>query len=163
MLHDNDRAYEYIHSKSGLPRVTDFIGIIDVQDGKIAAAFGYDNHQGLSCFMHIAAQPGGLRRKFLAKAFEIPYVQWGYNVTMGLIIGSNLPSRLVAARLGYAEMLVIPGAHPSGALHLMGMYRENCPWIKTRAAKVAKDTPREQWRHPGPECPEHVGERLNGE
>lgn len=154
-VHDDERVYQWIHARSGLVRVADFIGIAHEIDGEIAAAFGYDHHQELSCFMHIAAEPGGLTRGFIRKAYWIPYTQWGYNLTMGLIQGSNLQSRAVAARLGYAEMLVIPGAHPSGALHLVGMYKNNCPWLLEN-----KNHERRFQRTLGPE---HDGERPEPE
>lgn len=154
-IHDDDRVFEWIKARSGLVRVADFIGIGCERDGAFVSAFGYDHHQDLSCFMHIAAEPGGLTRGFVRKAFWIPYCQWGYNVTMGMVQSRNLRSLEVAARLGYAEMLVIPGAHPSGGLHLLAMYKYSCPWLPENKNNVRRKL--------SPECPEHVGQRQHGE
>lgn len=129
LIHDNERVYQWIHARSGLVRVSDFVGIAREVDGQIVAAFGYDHHQNSSCMFHVAAEPGGISRWMCRKGFEVPFDQWRYQVLIGVVQAGNVKSREIAARLGFTECLVLPGAHPSGALHWFSMYRPQCKWL----------------------------------
>lgn len=153
-IHDDDRVFEWIRSKSGLVRVADFIGIGCERDGELVAAFGYDHHQEWSCAMHWAAEPGGLKRRFLWKAFELPFVQWRYRCVFGVVQSSNSKSLRGAARLGFTERFVLAGAHPSGALHWLAMYAAECPWLDQKRTRNATTKERKPdttgtWRSSG--------------
>lgn len=80
--------------------------------------------------IHVAAEPGGITRELLRKAFAAPFEQWGYECLMGVIQSGNTKSRQIAERLGFKEFATIPGAHPSGALHFFVMYKKDCRWLK---------------------------------
>ena len=130
LINDADRIYEYISTNSGLHKVQHFQGIALERDYKIVAAFGFDFHQDSSCMIHVAAEPGGITRFLLRKAFAAPFEQWGYECVMGVIQSSNTKSRELAERLGFTEFATVPGAHPSGALHFFVMYKKDCRWLK---------------------------------
>lgn len=142
----NELIYRWLAERSGLVRVEDFLGIARRVDGRIVAAFGYDHHQDSSCMFHVAAEPGGIDREMLRRGFWVPFVQWGYSCLIGVIQSKNSKSLEIAARLGFTQRLVLPGAHPSGALHWWVMYRNECPWLQEN-----KNNERRRKRTPGTE------------
>jgi RimJ/RimL family protein N-acetyltransferase len=135
LINDWKRIQDWISSRSGLHKVEHFLGIAREVDGEIVAAFGFDWHQDSSCMMHAAALAGGITRHLLHKAFAAPFEQWGYECVMAVIQSSNMKSRALAKRLGFAEFATVPGAHPSGALHFFVMYKKDCRWLKPLGEK----------------------------
>lgn len=155
LIADGPRIQDWISGRSGLLKVPYFHGVAREVDGHIVAAFGYDHYQDKSCMMHWGAEPGGITRTLLRRAFWVPFVQWEYNVVLGVVAANNLPSREGAARLGFREVLALPGAHPSGALHWLAMYRAECPWLH--------ENKKNERRIQRTQRTEHVGQCQHGE
>lgn len=128
---DGPRIQAWLHSRSGLPLMQEFIGIAREVDGQIVAAFGYDNFQQWSCCLHTATDvPWGYNRTLLRTAFTVPYVQWDYRCLLAIIQVGNQKSMNIADRLGFTEIAVVPEAHPAGGLRFLKMKKEDCRWLR---------------------------------
>lgn len=114
-----------MHERSGLPIARDFYGIAREVDGQLVAAFGYDYFQPTSCSLHLCVDgPTALNRTLLSKAFQVPFIQWGYTSLFCVIQTSNAKSLNMAARLQFEEVGCIPDALWFGV-----MWRSKCRWI----------------------------------
>jgi hypothetical protein len=100
---------------------------------ELIAGVQYDWHNGASIYMHVAAVGRRwLDRDFLWYAFYFPFVQLGCNVVIGLVAEDNLDARRFDEHIGFTLHTVIPDAHPSGALRVYTMRREECRWLKLK-------------------------------
>ena len=101
--------------------------------GELIAGVQYDWNNGASCYMHVAALGRRwLDREFLWYCFYFPFVQLGCNVVIGLVGEDNLDARRFDEHLGFTLHTSIPDAHPSGALRVYTMRREDCRWLKLK-------------------------------
>lgn len=105
------------------------IGRLD-NDGKLIGIVGYDNWTGKSCQMHMAGKEGWLTREFIRVAFSYPFDQLDCNVVIGTVSDDNQIALNLDLRLGFKLIASIPGAHPSGALHILAMQRDQCKWLE---------------------------------
>jgi RimJ/RimL family protein N-acetyltransferase len=104
-----------------------------VRDGQIIAVVGYDGFNGASCEMHVAAEaPNWLSRSFLKVVFDYPFNTCGLNMVVGKVPSGNREALRLDLHLGFKEVLVLDGAHPDGALHILVMRRDDCRWLKLR-------------------------------
>jgi L-amino acid N-acyltransferase YncA len=134
LIADAPRIQEWMHERSGLPIARDFYGIARERNGRLVAAFGYDYFQPTSCSLHLCVDsPTALNKALLSKAFEVPFIQWGYKSLFCVIQESNVKSLSMARRLGFVEIGSIPEALWFGVL-----YRENSKWLR-----LAQDIPGE--------------------
>lgn len=127
--------FGWLQKRIQLPRSEDFRAIGRVVDGQIVGVWGYDRHiLGYSCQMHCAGDgPHWLNRSLLWKAFQVPFVEWGYKVLIAPIGSDNPESIRLATSLGFVECGSIPDAHPDGALHLYRLSRDaGSKWLKVR-------------------------------
>jgi hypothetical protein len=119
--------YDWLNERVGIPWSTDFRAIGRVVDGKLVGVVAYNNFTGSSCQMHMAgAGPHWINRRFLRLAFALPFETWGLKVVLGVVPSGNADALVVDKKLGFIELVTIPGAHPDGALHILEMRRENC-------------------------------------
>lgn len=130
LVHDNDRVWEWLHARSGLVRVADFVGIGRERGGQLVAAFGWDHHQDSSACLHTATEPGGYNRELLHRTFWVSFDQWGYKCLISMIQHGNKKSLNLATRLGFQDRVIIPEAHPSGGLHIGVLTPGDCPWYR---------------------------------
>lgn len=101
--------------------------------GEIVAAVMYDQFNGASVCMHVAAEgKRWLNREFLWFAFYYPFVQMGVNVVIGLVAKENHAARKFDEHLGFVLKAELPDAHPSGALLIYTMRKDECRWLKLK-------------------------------
>jgi hypothetical protein len=124
--------YDWIHQRVGIAHSTDFCALGRVVGKDLIGVVGYNGHNGKSCRMHMAGEGQWITRDFLAVAFYLPFVQWGYEVVFAEVPSGNERALDIDIRLGFQKLDTIPGAHPDGALHFLMMRKENCRWIKRR-------------------------------
>lgn len=103
------------------------------RDGRIVAAVMYDQFNGASVCMHVAAEgKHWLNRDFLWFAFYYPFVQMGVSVVIGLVAKENHAACKFDEHLGFQLKAEIPEAHPSGALRIYTMRKPDCRWLKLK-------------------------------
>lgn len=123
--------YEWLDNKVGLAYSTDFRALARVIEGRIVGVVGYNGFNGVSCFMHMAGEgPRWVTRKFLYHAFKYPFETLGFKMIFGLVPSGNTRALKMDLKLGFREILFIPGGHPDGGLHLLQMNRDECRWLE---------------------------------
>lgn len=128
--------WEFLKDRIGLPYSTDLICIGRVIEGKLEAVVGYNNFTGTSCHMHMAGDhPRWMSKAFLKAAFEYPFGTLGLTMVFGVVPSGNIRALGIDRKLGFRELLYIPGAHPDGGIHILQMKREECRWLRTRNGK----------------------------
>lgn len=122
--------WKWLSDKIGLVYSTDFRALARVIDGRIIGVVGYNRFNGTSCEMHMAGEPNWLNREFLRMAFKYPFVTLGFKMVFGSVPSGNTRALKMDLKLGFHEILYIPGAHPDGGLHLLQMRSDQCRWIE---------------------------------
>lgn len=105
---------------------TKTIGLLNSSDELIAGVM-YDYWNGASVYMHVAIL-GRLTREYIWVCFDYPFNQLGCNVVLGLVAEENAAAQRFDEHLGFRLQTRIENAHPSGALLLYVMRKEDCKW-----------------------------------
>lgn len=133
LVNDEDAdLFGWLSPRIQLSHSADFRAVGRIVDGRIVGVFGYNNHAGVSCQMHTAGDGRWLNRALLWKAFQVPFVEWGYKTLLAPIGCDNEESLRLAAGLGFIERARIEDAHPDGVLTLHVMRKDACKWLNLR-------------------------------
>ena len=131
-----DVLWGFLRDRIGLPYSSDLVCIGRVMDDKLIAVVGFANFTGTSCHMHMAGDhPRWMNREFLRAAFAYPFEALGLTMVFGVVPSGNIRALGIDRKLGFREILYIPGAHPDGGIHILQMKREECRWLRTRNGK----------------------------
>lgn len=126
----NDRVGRWIEEHDGgqYREGSQCIGL--ERDGSLVAGVLFDYYNGASIYCHVAlADKRALGRDFLRAAFGYAFHQLGCEVLIGLVANDNEAAQRLDERLGFRLEHTISGAHPSGALHIYTMRRNDCRWL----------------------------------
>lgn len=132
VLQENDRVGEWACERLGTkwsPERGFAFGL--ERDGELIAGVLFDNWNGASLMMHVAAEPGvnWLRRDFIRVCFTYPFLQLQVHKVLGFVASTNLPARRFDEHLGFVLEATLTGAHPGGDLLVYSMTRDQCKWI----------------------------------
>jgi len=127
--------WDWLSQRVGIPYSSDFTALGRVVDGKLIGVVGYNNFTGTSCQMHMAGEGRWMNREFLYEAFRYPFETLGLTMVLGNVPSGNIRALRIDLKLGFKELLYIPGAHPDGGIHLLQMKRENCRWLRNHGKK----------------------------
>lgn len=98
--------------------------------GKLLGGVVYKDYTGASVTMHVAGfSPRWIDKDMLWVAFHYPFVQLGCERVFGQVNENNTHALEFDRRLGFKEIVRIPGVYPDGAMVLMGMERPHCRWL----------------------------------
>lgn len=123
--------WEFLRDRIGIPYSTDLICIGRVMDGRLAAVVGFNNFTGTACHMHMAGDhPRWISRGFLRAAFQYPFETLGLTMVFGVVPSGNIRALGIDRKLGFRELIYIPGAHPDGGIHILQMKRDECRWLR---------------------------------
>lgn len=122
--------WEWLRDRVGLPWSTDFIALGRVKEGRLIGVVGYNNFTGTSCHMHMAGEPGWVSRGFIREAFRYPFGTLNLTMVFGIVPSGNIRALRIDRKLGFRELIYIPGAHPDGGLHILQMTRGECRWLR---------------------------------
>lgn len=105
------------------------IGLLD--NGEPIAGVLYDQYNGASIGMHVAAEPGArwMTREFLRVCFAYPFEQLGVRKIIGLVGSGNTRARAFDEHLGFVLEATLKEAHPDGDLLVYSMTRSQCRWL----------------------------------
>lgn len=132
---DQEWLVAWLCERVGLVPTPHVRAIGNVRNGELLGVVGYDNWTGTCCEMHMAGKPGWLTYDFIKYAFEYPFIQGNCKLVIGKVASGSTTALDIDRRLGFKEVLVIPDAHPDGALHVFIMRREDCKWLENRHGK----------------------------
>lgn len=132
----NDLLGTWISNRTGgsyIPGSGKCIGL--VEDDKVIAGVLYEQYNGASILMHVAAEEGKrwLNRDYLYACFAYPFLQLRVKVVLGLVPEVNLQARRFDEHLGFEIQATLKDAHPEGDLLIYGMTPDKCRWLKLRS------------------------------
>jgi RimJ/RimL family protein N-acetyltransferase len=134
--HPPEALFAFLQKRVGLAWSTDFVSIGRVLDKTLVGVVGYNNFTGTSCHMHMAGDGGRwMNRAFLKASFGYPFETLGLQLVFGVVPSGNHRALKIDLKLGFEELIYIPGAHPDGGLHILQMRREKCRWLRETYGK----------------------------
>ena len=123
--------HEWLHERIGIPYSTDFRALGRVEGGDLIAVVGYEGFTGTACRMHMAGEGRRwITREFIRRAFNYPFVTLNLAMVFGIVPSGNTVALDIDLRLGFEELVYIPGAHPDGGIHFLQLTRAN--WLRTK-------------------------------
>lgn len=125
--------HDWLKQRIGIPWSVDFRCLARVIDNKITAVIGYEGFTGASCRMHMAGEGQWMTPGFIRAAFEYPFTTLDLPMVFGIVPSGNLVALDIDKRMGFVELLYIPGAHPDGGIHFLQLTRED--WRRSKWAK----------------------------
>lgn len=106
------------------------IGLVDENERVLGGVLFYD-YSGTNIWLHVAATPGCHGAVDFVKAvFDYVFVQCGCVRCSGWVPASNKAALVLDRKLGFRPEYEMADAGPDGTSVLLGMYREDCKWIK---------------------------------
>ncbi|WP_143560239.1 GNAT family N-acetyltransferase [Sphingobium sp. IP1] len=132
ILDEPDRLIAWAAKQFGLNFFSDAraIGWGTLDD--IRAVAIYERWTGTDCSVHLVSdqRPGWLSRRFIAAGFTYPFVVGGLHRMTGLVPASNKRALRLNQHFGFRiEGALRRGANDGGDMIVMGMLREECPFI----------------------------------
>lgn len=110
-----------------------------VEDGKIIAGVAYTDFNGANINMHVVAiGKRWLTREYLWTCFHYPFEYLKVKRITGLVAETNMAARRFDEHLGFKLEATLKDAHPTGAIRVYVMRKENCRWLNIRKAHELK-------------------------
>lgn len=122
--------HKWLNNKIGLHWSTDFRALARVVNSEIVGVVGYEGFTGTACRMHMAGEGRWITREFIRLAFRYPFNSLGLKMVFGVVPSGNAVALDIDLRLGFTELIYVPGAHPDGGLHFLQMTKEN--WLRSK-------------------------------
>jgi RimJ/RimL family protein N-acetyltransferase len=118
-----------------------------LENGVLIAGVAYDNWNGSSLCMHVAAirPKTWLNRPFAWAAFSYPFDQLKVRKVIGLVSSKNEAAIRFNRSLGFVCEATLADASPDADLLLFTMTREQCRWLNWNKASWES-----QAHHPPP-------------
>lgn len=131
IVFDKDRIGPWVCERTGgLYEASTSQAIGLEKDGQLIAGVLYDNFNGRSCCIHVAAEgKRWMTREYLKVCFDYPFNQLKVNQLIGLVDSENEQARRFDEHLGFRVSAVIPDAGKTGDLMIYTMHRNQCRWI----------------------------------
>lgn len=133
IVFDKDRIGPWVCSRTGGTYEGSTSSAIGLEkDGELLSGVLYDNYNGRSVCMHVAAVPGKrwLTREYLRVAWDYPFNQLKVNQVIGMVDSENMDARRFDEHLGFKLAAVIPDAGKTGDLMIYTMHRSECRWLE---------------------------------
>ena len=122
--------FRFLEERAHLRWTADFTAVGRVVNGQLVGAVAVVGFNGASCMLHFAGDNKyWINRKLIDFVFRYIFRGLGCNIIFAEIASGNTTSLAVARKVGFKDLLEIPGAHPDGSLHLLAMRREECRWL----------------------------------
>lgn len=81
----------------------------------------------------MAGDGNWITREFIRRAFGYPFSTLNLAMVFGVVPSGNTVALDIDLRLGFEELLFVPGAHPDGGLHFLQLTKEK--WLSTKYGK----------------------------
>jgi RimJ/RimL family protein N-acetyltransferase len=104
------------------------------EDGELIAGVLFDNYNGASICMHVAAVPGKrwMTREYLWYCFYYPFMELKVKRITGLVPESNLVARRFDEHLGFRLETRLKDAHPDGDILIYCMTKADCRFLEMK-------------------------------
>src|SRR5690349_22126724 len=112
--------FGFIAERTGIMWTPDFQALGRVVDGKLVGVIAFNNFNGASCHIHMAGDGGRwMNRALLETAARYVFIERKLEMMFGLVPSGNKAALEQDLRMGFTELITVPGAHPDGALHIL--------------------------------------------
>ena len=112
--------------------------IARVHHGVLLGGVTYTGYTGASIGMHVAGfADHWINRDMLWVCFHYPFVQLNANKVIGQVPAHNTTALAFDWKLGFKVEARVPDVFPEGDLLVLGMYRENCNWLKLKPSLLS--------------------------
>ena len=110
------------------------IGIGWAKNGQLVAGVAYADWNGQNVVCHIASDGSRrwLTREYLWTIFDYPFNQLGCKRITVCVGQGNAASTRFVRHLGFTLEAQLEGAHPTGALLIFRLFRQDCRHIRVR-------------------------------
>lgn len=108
------------------------------EDGELIAGVLFDNYNGASICMHVAAVPGKrwMTREFLWYCFYYPFMELKVKRVTGLVPESNLAARRFDEHLGFELEARLKDAAPDGDVLVYRLFKADCRFLEKKHVKT---------------------------
>lgn len=115
---------------------------VEDDSGELVAGVVFDNYNGVSMQIHVAAKPGvnWVSRELLRMTFSYPFGQLRLKKLFGLVGSTNLAARRFDEHLGFRLEATLKDAYPEGDLLVYSMTPEQCRWITVKEDPHGKES-----------------------
>jgi RimJ/RimL family protein N-acetyltransferase len=134
---------ERIASEAGISfnPVTD-ITIARSENGELLGGVIFKDYTGRSITIHVAAfNPRWINPDMLWITFHYPFEQLGVQKIFGQVCVKNSRALEFDRKLGFKEEAIIRDVYPDGDMILLGMYRDDCRFLKMQPRAFAMKEP----------------------
>lgn len=116
-----------------LPGNGHIIGLWEDTVGPIGAAL-FQDHNGASILLHMAAAPGRrwLNREYLWFVFYYPFKQLGVNKIISPVASTNTDAKRFIENIGFTLEATLKDAAPKGDINIYTMTESQCRWLQLR-------------------------------
>lgn len=122
--------HKWLNDRIGLHWSTDFRALARVVNSEIVGVVGYEGFTGTACRMHMAGEGRWITREFVRRSLAYPFQILGLKMVFGVVPSGNRGALDIDLRLGFTELIYVPGAHPDGGLHFLQLTKEN--WLRSK-------------------------------
>jgi RimJ/RimL family protein N-acetyltransferase len=131
---DSERVNTFVARQMGLESWLDGWGIGLEEDGELIAGVTFDNFNGASICMHVAAAEGKrwMTREYLWFCFHYPFEQLGVKRITGLVPASNTVAQRFDEHLGFKLEARLKDAAPDGDLLVYAMFKDDCRFLRMK-------------------------------
>lgn len=148
MIRFNDpHATGLISRHSRVPFIKDYHTTIARYDRRDMLMGGvmYTDFNHASIQLHIAAfQPNWVNREMLWVCFNYPFCKLGVNKLIGLVPENNKAAIVFDLHLGFVVEHTVRDVFPGGeGMVVLGMYAEQCRFLKMRRPQLTLESNRE--------------------
>lgn len=107
------------------------VGIGLEENGELIAGVLFDNYNGRSISMHVAATgKRWMNKAYLFACFHYPFMHLKVNKIIGLVDSTNLEAQRFDEHLGFSKEALIRDAGKIGDLIIYSMTRPECRFLK---------------------------------
>lgn len=102
--------------------------------GELLGGVIYQDFTGASITIHMAGFKSGnwADRDMLWVAFDYPFNQLKVHKILGYLPSNNLKALDIDKKLGFSEVVRIPGVYPGADLVILAMERCECRWLNIK-------------------------------
>ena len=115
-----------------VPGAGTYIGL--ERNGNLCAVVGYEDFNGASVRMHVAAENGRrwMVKDYLWFCFYYPFEQLGVKQIIGLVSSANKQAFDFDMNLGFKHVATVPNACPDGDMLILTMNRAECRFLSIK-------------------------------
>lgn len=130
--------FDFISTRTGLMWTPDFraLGrvVVDEHGNRtLVGVIAFNNFNGASCYIHMAGDgKRWMSRALLETAARYAFVTNNLELMIGLVPSGNTAALEQDLRMGFTQVVELPGAHPDGSLHVLQMKKSACTWLKRK-------------------------------